>query len=156
MANHPCLHPKSLRVRLGESSVSATSTQLRTLLSALGSTAHKRDLSKIGKALSAISGRRTPYSYKYVHSVLKGNLEAGKDFSAAVDSWLATFDGRLAHGLAGFKKIEVYGRPDQAGAQVDGRVEFCGNPECGIKFLTDHPTRRFCKICHPPVRKEIA
>lgn len=153
MANHPCLPPKSLRFNLGATVLSTTSEQLRSLLSSLGSTAHKRDLAKIGVALAAISGRSRPWGYKYVHSVLNENLAAGKDFSAAVDSWLATFDGRLAHGLAGFKKIEVYGRSDQAGAQVDGRVEFCGNPECGIKFLTDHPTRRFCKICHPPIRK---
>lgn len=153
MSYHSHCTPKSLRVRLGEPVLSATSEQLRSLLSAVGSTAHKRDLAKIGKALAAISGRRRPWGYKYVHSVLNDNLDAGRDFSAAVESWMATFDGRLAHGLAGYKKIEVFGRSDQAGAQVDGRVEFCGNPECGIKFLTDHPTRRFCKICHPPIRK---
>lgn len=153
MSYHSHWHPKSLRFNLGEPALSTTSEQLSSLLSAVGSTAHKRDLSKIGKSLAAISGRSMPWGYKYVHSVLNGNIDAGRDFSAAVESWLGTIHSRQAIGLAGYYSIEVWGRAKHSMAQVDGRIEFCANPECGIKFLTDHPTRRFCKICHPPIRK---
>lgn len=136
----------------GPNAVPPTAVLLRGIIGAVGATYHKDDLARVGRTLAAIAGRPQPYSYKYVHSVINGNLEAGKKFALAVRNWADTVGGRKAIGLAGFSIVKVYGRPSQAGAQVDGRIGLCANPECGVKFLTDHPTRRFCKICHPPKR----
>lgn len=131
--------------------MSASAHQLSALIDALGSSTKKRDLTKIGVTLAAIAGRAQPYSYKYVHAVMSGKLKAGKAFRVAIDQWLESVDGRLKIGHAGYDLTEVYGREDHAYAQVDGRIELCANSECGIRFLTDHPNRKFCKICHPPV-----
>lgn len=109
----------------------------------------KKELTELGKRLAKIAERENPYSYKYLHSIYRANLKAvGLAICMAVEKALETHPKLSEHPI-----IEVYGRPDQAYAQVDGRIEICRNPKCGIKFLTDHPNRRFCKICHPPIRR---
>lgn len=129
----------------------STSDALSSLLSELGTSAHKRDLVRLGAQLGAIAGR-APYSYKYVHSVLNGSLEAGQKFHRAVLYYLATFDG-MPIGRMGLEQVVVFGRPEYRSAQVEGDVRYCANPDCGIKFVTDLHNRKYCKICHPPKRK---
>jgi hypothetical protein len=124
------------------------SLNLRELMKRYRMRPTKKALTKLGERLAKINGRENAYSYRYLHSIYRANLEmVGLPICMAIEKALETY-----RDLSEYPLIEVRGRPDQAGAHIDGRIAFCANPNCGIKFLTDHPNRRFCKICHPPKR----
>lgn len=131
--------------------IMTTGEALSFLIKILGYSGKKPELTRVGKTLALISGRELPYSYKYVHSVLNGSLEAGQIFHRAVGAWIYTLSGHPA-GLVGLETIEAYGRSEWSGSQLGGVVRHCANPECNQKFLTDN-NRKWCRVCHPPRRK---
>ncbi len=143
------VEPQQLEIPKSYIDPEIASLNLRELMKRYRMRPTKKALTKLGARLSEIIGREEPYSYRYLHSIYRSNLETvGLPICLAIEKALETYSS-----LADYSVIEVYSRPDQAGALVIGRVGPCANPDCGIKFLTDHPNRRFCKICHPPVRR---
>jgi hypothetical protein len=104
--------------------VGAGKLALERLLDALALRPIKADLLPLVRSLNIMAGKE--WTWRYLHAVSRGTLEAGADLLAAIE-----------------KHHEIRPVPDN---WIDRRV--CR--ECGRTFPANHPARVYCPICRPP------
>ena len=122
--------------------------RLYVLLDELEKKPNRKDLTWLGKQLGDIT-RRQPFSYKYLHSVLKGSLEAGWPLRHAIEMAFLRADG-VSPLRAEARERVVMSEKEIDGLFVMGNVKTCASETCMVQFVTDHPSRKYCPFCRPP------
>ena len=97
---------------------------LESLLASLGKKPTKADLAPLANSLSIIAGKSPPWTWRYLHSIFRGNLLAGP---------------RILNAIQGYDKKSMSGWFDE---------KIC--PSCGRSFLPNVPWRKKCPVCNPP------
>lgn len=97
---------------------------LERLLVSLGKKPTKADLAPLANSLSIIARKHPPWTWRYLHSIFRGNLSAGP---------------RILNAIQGHDKKSMGGWFDE---------KIC--PSCGRSFLPNVPWRKKCPVCNPP------
>ncbi len=127
----------------------APNQPLNQLIKKLGFTYCRTDLEALGGELANIVARKNPYSYNYLHGVAFGHMEPSKEMAVAINAKLIfTIDGTHPI-IASAQVYKVLGHEENLDqAYVMGSVEIC--PNCMLRFVPNHPSRKYCPICSPP------
>lgn len=121
--------------------------QLKMIMEALGLADTKADITRLASELSRHAGQDPPWTYKYLHSILRGHLDGSQALRQAIMTMGQALDG-APQGIAGGYVIRVVVSPADhvpsgvyipAGAQV----RKCKRPGCPVWFLKDHPFREY-------------
>jgi hypothetical protein len=126
-------------------------SRLLLLLGELGKETNRKDLTWLGKQLGKLTNRR-PFSYKYLHSVLHGSLEAGWPLNHAIEMAFLRQDG-VSSLQATATEQQVYANEDISGMYVMGEIKTCAEADCFVQFVDNHPKRKYCPFCRPPERR---
>lgn len=130
------------------------SDALKSLVEALGYsllTMTPADKSALAVKLSAVEGISPPWTWRYVHNVLRGKIDASEKFGRAVHKLLAVFDGADPL-MVQMVKVQVFARNVKPGAVILAASRKCANPNCPIEFVPVVPRQRF----HSPECREAA
>jgi len=84
----------------------------------------KADLEPLANSLSLVAGKSPPWTWRYLHSIFRGNLQASP---------------RILEAIQGFDKKSMKEWFDE---------KVC--PSCGRLFLPNVPWRDKCPVCSPP------
>lgn len=123
-------------------SVFAESYELGEILAAMGLDQSMRSCAVLAADLSRLAGRATPWTRKYVHSVLRGHIRPSEEFSRSIAKLAQTVDGE-SPGVAGSAYVRVLADPAQIPEGVlipsGARVLKCARPGCPVWFVRVHP-----------------
>lgn len=128
---------------------SAEKTRLQALLGELGISTSRKDLEALGITLASLITRPKPFTYRHLLSVARGSIGPGKGLQLAISAMLASLDG--AHPLSVTAQVNdgvLYHQGGLRGVYVMGPIKIC--PKCLLKFVPNHPSRKYCPICRPP------
>lgn len=116
--------------------------ELAEILQALGLDESMRSCEVVAGDLSRLAGKTPPWTKKYVHSVLRGKIEASEAFSRAISKLAQVADGERP-GVAGSAWVRVLADPEQVREGVlipaGARVVKCARPGCPVWFVRVHP-----------------
>ena len=109
----------------------------------------------LAEKLSTAIGRTEPWSWRYIHSVYKNQLDPSQDLGRAIRALGAMLDG-VPRAIAYTESVTVLSTPDQvrSGSLIIGSSKLCANPSCRIYFVPNSPRRKYCPACSPPKYKE--
>jgi hypothetical protein len=126
-------------------------SRIKILLKDLEKAENRKDLTWLGDQLGKLINRR-PFSYKYIHSVLRGSLEAGWPLRHAIEMAFLRQDG-VSPLKAMSKEMTVVSDQEIEGLFVMGSVKTCAAKNCMVQFVDNHPARKYCPFCSPPKRR---
>lgn len=109
---------------------------------------------RIARLASSVHGKQ--WSWRYIQSVHSGTLEASTDLIQALVAVAAQIVDDRAALLVDTAEALVFVRPGQDVARAimsPGDALECARPGCSIRFISNHPARKFCYVCSPPVTK---
>jgi len=125
--------------------------RLKLLLDELGKKQNRKDLTWLGIQMGRMTNH-PPFSYKYLHSVLKGTLDAGWPLKHAIEMSFLRQDGVHLLKIEA-KEQTIYSEQEIDGLIVLGTVKTCANPDCYIQFVSDNNRRKYCPFCRPTKRR---
>jgi hypothetical protein len=108
----------------------------------------KVHLTKLGRKLGVVIGRRSPFSYKHLNAIAFGHFEPGKDLSRAITILLAQSDGSPGTIEA---SMQIWS-PSQAGAMIQ-MLPARRCRDCLRKFIPNTRRRVRCYVCSPPAHR---
>ena len=113
----------------------------------------KTDVEDLADRLSRAIGKKKPWSYQYVNSILKGSLEPSRDFNRAVKIIAGSLDGQspLQARLNPVPKMVYSVNGLRDGDIILGHTRRCKLESCGIRFVPNHPSREYC--CYEHTKK---
>jgi len=132
--------------------------QLRHMLAALVAEHKALDpaysYSRFGADLARMIGRKEPYKKQYIANVLKGvkgypvsgELADGLQRLGAVQDGMDEFQAGLRQLPAGVQSMT----PLHPNSVIMGASRLCAKPGCGLWFVPNSPSRRYCPRCRPP------
>lgn len=129
--------------------------RLIALLDALSLDLTKAHLEPLGRKLATYVGRSSPFSYKHLHSIGRGDFTPGAVLNSAIDAALAAIDGADPF-HAGSRQGAVMVPKSWEGDLAYLPIEplFCSKDDCLNRFIPNTPKRRKCYTCSPIRRKD--
>ncbi len=128
---------------------SDTKTAIHWLLAELGKTAVRRDLTWLGAELAKCVDRQRPFSYSYLHSILRDTLEPGAPLRTALFRMMVVVDGTPRFQVKA-KTQRIYAINNLDGCIAHGERHTCEKQDCVIEFVRTHKNRKYCFACSPP------
>ena len=95
--------------------------------------------------------RKRPWQWRYLQSVHSGTLEPSHEFAWTMIALSASLDD-VPPLLAASEPVEVLASPDSniGGSFVMAGAILCAEETCFVRFVPNHPSRRYCPSCRPP------
>lgn len=120
-------------------------------------------LADLGRALAERIGRATPYSHRYLRSLLNETLEPPKedsDLAIALQTIAQEIDG-TPKGIAGAVPVTVFVPAHLAEDIQDSllikKPVLCHRPACFVRFIPNAPNQKYhsdlCRLLHYKERK---
>ena len=105
--------------------------------------------------LSAAVERNSPWSWRYIQSVYNNKLAPSDELGRAIRSLGAMLDS-VPQIVANTETVSILARPGavRVGSLVIVDSLLCAKPACRNYFVPNHPRRKYCPACSPPVRKD--
>ena len=102
---------------------------------------------KLAEILARNVGKPTPWQDKYIWNLVRGTQTPGPKLQKALNKEALKQDGEHPWLLA--REITVLSPNGvEPGSVVTGHTTYC--PGCGVKFVPNHTSRKWCQICRPP------
>lgn len=110
----------------------------------------KANLVELAEILSDIAARAEPWTWRYLHGVLKGyrGFSISPELERALTILANKLDGRTDLQARAREITVLTVNSIDEGSLVMGHTQRC--PECLLKFVPNHPRRVYCPECRPP------
>lgn len=118
-----------------------------SLLDEYGLKECRQDLLWLGEKLGKISKRRR-FSYRYLHSVLNGSLQAGRPLIEALQRMTVVADGKHPYEAMASEQV-IMSTSDIDGCHIEGDRHTCEKDNCLFEFVRTNRNRRYCYVCSP-------
>jgi hypothetical protein len=109
----------------------------------------------VAAKLSAAVGRNSPWTWRYIQSVYNDKLAPSVELGRAIRSLGAMIDN-VPQVIANTEYISILAQPGtvKPGSLILVSSLLCAKPACRNYFVPNHPRRKYCPACSPPVRKD--